>query len=110
VECLKDGEREHRTEWHRITRWGKLPTTPLPLRRGTDPRRGRKRRYEPKARRDTLTKSEATGGHFNQSRSREYETDSTKVRTYDIVASAIVNLRAGQRTSAPAPEPEEAAA
>jgi hypothetical protein len=33
-----------------------------------------------------------------------------KVGTYDIVASAIISLRAGQRTSAPAPEPEEAAA
>ena len=28
----------------------------------------------------------------------------TKVRTYDIVASAIINLRAGQRNSASAPK------
>jgi len=32
-------------------------------------------------------------------RSREYETDGARVRTYDIVASAIINLRAGQRNS-----------
>jgi hypothetical protein len=39
-------------------------------------------------------------------RSRDYESNGTKVRTYDIVASSIINLRAGQRN----PAPEEAAA
>ena len=43
-------------------------------------------------------------------RSREYETDGAKVRTYDIVASGIINLRAGQRNPAIAPDTEEAAA
>jgi hypothetical protein len=36
-------------------------------------------------------------------RSREYETNGAKFRTYDIVASSIVNLRAGQRYTAQAP-------
>jgi single-stranded DNA-binding protein len=35
-------------------------------------------------------------------RSREYETDGTKVRTYEIVASSILNLRPGQRHAAAA--------
>jgi len=34
----------------------------------------------------------------------------TKVRTYDIVASAIINLRAGQRNAAQAPDATEGAA
>ena len=41
-------------------------------------------------------------------RSREYESQGAKVRTYDIVAISILNLRAGQRNAATAPE--EAAA
>jgi hypothetical protein len=40
-------------------------------------------------------------------RSREYESQGAKVRTYDIVASSIINLGAGQRNTA---VPEEAAA
>jgi hypothetical protein len=37
-------------------------------------------------------------------RSREYESQGTKVRTYDIVASSGQNLRAGQRNAAAVPE------
>jgi single-stranded DNA-binding protein len=37
-------------------------------------------------------------------RSREYESQAVKVHTYDIVANSIINLRAGQRNAAPAPE------
>ena len=82
----KDGERQERTEWHRIQAWGSRAEYAAAFRKGS---------------------------HLcveGELRSREYETDGVKVRTYDIVASAIVNLRAGQRTSASAPEPEEAAA
>jgi hypothetical protein len=43
-------------------------------------------------------------------RSREYESQGAKIRTYDIVASSIINLRAGQRSTAQAPDPAEAAA
>jgi hypothetical protein len=43
-------------------------------------------------------------------RSREYESNGAKVRTYDIVASSIINLRAGQRNQAETPDPAEAAA
>jgi hypothetical protein len=56
-------------------------------------------------------------------RSREYESnaprgeearradrEATRSRTYDIVASAIINLRAGQRSDVQAPDPVEAAA
>ena len=41
---------------------------------------------------------------------RRADRDTTKVRTYDIVASAIINLRAGQRSMAEVPDPVEAAA
>jgi single-stranded DNA-binding protein len=41
-------------------------------------------------------------------RSREYETaGGTKVRTYEIVASSIHNLRPGQRNNAQETESEE---
>jgi len=44
-------------------------------------------------------------------RSREYETDAgVKVRTYVIVASSIVNLRPGQRTSMAESETDRAIA
>ncbi len=44
-------------------------------------------------------------------RSREYETDAgVKVRTYVIVASSIVNLRPGQRTSMSESESDQAIA
>jgi single-strand DNA-binding protein len=83
---LKDGERQERTEWHRIQAWGSLGEYAAAFRKGA---------------------------HIcveGELRSREYESNGVKVRTYDIVASAIINLRAGQRNSASAPNPEEAAA
>jgi hypothetical protein len=40
-------------------------------------------------------------------RSREYESNGAKIRTYDIVANSIINLRAGQRSTT---ETTEAAA
>ncbi len=43
-------------------------------------------------------------------RGREYDSNGTKVRTYDVVANSIVNLRAGQRYMAGTPDPAEAAA
>src|SRR5947207_9252506 len=72
----KDGERQERTEWHRIECWGKLAEYAAAFRKGA---------------------------HIcveGELRSREYESNGAKVRTYDIVASAIVNLRAGQRNAA----------
>ena len=54
------------------------------------------------------------GAHLrveNELRSREYETDAgVKVRTYVIVASSIVNLRPGQRTSISESESDQAIA
>jgi hypothetical protein len=39
-----------------------------------------------------------------------YESQGAKIRTYDIVASSIINLRAGQRNQAETPDHAEAAA
>jgi single-strand DNA-binding protein len=80
----KDGERQERTEWHRVQAWGKLGEYAGAFKKGS---------------------------HLcveGELRSREYESQDAKVRTYDIVASSIINLRAGQRNAAPVPE--EAAA
>lgn len=80
----KDGERQERTEWHRIQVWGTLAEYAAAFKKGS---------------------------HIcveGELRSREYESNGAKVRTYDIVASSIINLRAGQRNAAAAPE--EAAA
>ena len=82
----KDGERQQRTEWHRIACWGKLAEYAAGFKKG------------------------AQIHVEGELRSREYKTDGAKVRTYDVVASAIINLRAGQRYPAAAPDPEEAAA
>ena len=82
---LKDGERQERTQWHRIECWGRL------------------------AEYAGAFKKSAQIHVEGELRSREYESNGAKVRTYDIVASAIVNLRAGQR-NAQAPDPVEAAA
>ena len=81
---LKDGERQQRTEWHRVQAWGKLGEYAAAFKKGA---------------------------HIcvdGELRSREYQADGAKVRTYDIVANAIINLRAGQRNSASAQD--EAAA
>jgi single-strand DNA-binding protein len=82
----KGGQRQERTEWHRIQAWGNLGEYAAAFRKGS---------------------------HIwveGELRSRDYESNGTKVRTYDIVASAIINLRARQRNAAVAPEPAEAAA
>jgi single-strand DNA-binding protein len=83
---LKNGERHERTEWHRIECWGSLAEYAAAFRKGS---------------------------HLcveGELRSREYESNGAKIRTYDIVAAAIINLRAGQRNAASTPEPGEAAA
>jgi single-strand DNA-binding protein len=82
----KDGERQERTEWHRIQAWGRLAEYAAAFRKGSQ----------------ICVEGEL--------RSREYESNGAKVRTYDIVASAIINLRAGQRNGVSARDPEEAAA
>src|SRR5947209_1867800 len=82
----RDGERQERTEWHRIQVWGNLGGYAAAFKKG------------------------AQIHVEGELRSREYESNGVKVRTYDIVASAIINLRAGQRYPAAAPDPEEAAA
>ena len=83
---LKEGDRQERPEWHRIQAWGRLGEYAAAFRKGA---------------------------HIcveGELRSREYESNGARVRAYDIVASAIINLRAGQRNTAQAPDPEEAAA
>jgi single-strand DNA-binding protein len=79
----KGGERQERTEWHRIQAWGKLGEYAAAFKKGSH----------------VCVEGEL--------RSREYESNGAKIRTYDIVASSIINLRAGQRNQA---EPTEAAA
>ena len=83
---LKDGERHEPTEWHRIQAWGRLAEYAGAFKKG------------------------AQIHVEGELRSREYESNGAKVRTYDIVASSIINLRAGQRDTAQAPDPAEAAA
>ncbi len=81
---VKDGNRQERTEWHRNQIWGRLGEYATAFKKGA---------------------------HIcveGELRSREYESNGAKVRTYDIVASSIINLRAGQRTAAPAPEEADA--
>ena len=71
---IKDDERQERTEWHRIQAWAKLAE------------------YAPASRREPTSASKAN------SAAGEYETDNgTKVRTYVIVASSIINFRPGQQ-------------
>jgi single-strand DNA-binding protein len=70
---MKDGERQERTEWHRIQTWGKLGEYAAAFQKGSHIR---------------------VEGEL---RSREYETDGGKVRTYEIIASSILNLRPSQR-------------
>jgi single-strand DNA-binding protein len=69
----KDGERQERTEWHRVQTWDSLGEYAAAFRKGA---------------------------HIcveGELRSREYGSNGARVRTYDIVASSIINLRAGQR-------------
>jgi single-strand DNA-binding protein len=83
---IKDGDRQSPTEWHRVQVWGKLAEYAAAFKKGS---------------------------HLcveGELRSREFESTGAKVRTYDIVASSIINLRAGQRHQAETSEPVEAAA
>ena len=82
----KDGERQERTEWHRIQVWGRLGEYAGAFRKGSQ--------------------IHVEG----ELRSREYESNGVKVRTYDIVASSIINLRAGQPSAPTVSAPKEAAA
>lgn len=81
---LKGNERQERTEWHRIQVWGKLGEYAAAFKKGS---------------------------HLcveGELRSREYETEGgTKIRTYDIVANSILNLRSGQRNNVPEPDTHE---
>jgi single-strand DNA-binding protein len=77
---MKDGNRQERTEWHRIQIWGRLGEYAAAF------KKARMSAFE------------------GELRSREYESQAVKVHTYDIVANSIINLRAGQRNAAPAPE------
>jgi len=82
---IKDDERQERTEWHRIQAWAKLAEYAAGFKKGAHVR------------------------IEGELRSREYQTDNgTKVRTYVIVASSIMNLRPGQRISASESDPEHA--
>ena len=84
---MKGDERQERVEWHKIQVWGKLGEYVARFKKGAHIR---------------------VEGEL---RSREYETaGGTKVRTYEIVASSIHNLRPGQRNNAQENEPEEAPA
>jgi single-strand DNA-binding protein len=82
----KDGERQERTEWHRIQAWGKLGEYAAAFQKGSHIR----------------VEGELRG--------REYETDSGQVRTYEIVASSILNLRPGRRDTAADADPDQSAA
>ena len=82
---IKDGNRQERTEWHRIQLWGRLGEYAAAFKKGSH----------------ICLEGELRG--------REYESNGAKVRTYDIVANSIINLRPGQR-NAQVPDPEEAAA
>jgi len=82
---IKDDEHQERTEWHRIQAWAKLAEYAAGFKKGAHVR------------------------IEGELRSREHQTDNgTKVRTYVIVASSIMNLRPGQRISASESDPEHA--
>lgn len=83
---IKGDERQERTEWHSIQAWGKLGAYAAGFKKGAHIR------------------------IEGELRSREYEANGMKVRTYEITASAITNLRSGQRTTAQDAEPEQASA
>jgi single-strand DNA-binding protein len=74
---IKDGDRTERTEWHRVQVWGRLGEYAAAFKKGS---------------------------HIcveGELRSREYESNGAKIRTYDIVASSIINLRAGHLDATP---------
>ena len=77
---LKGDERQERTEWHRIQAWGKLGEYAAAFKKGAHIR---------------------VEGEL---RTREYETDSgVKVRTYEVVAGSITNLRPGSASTTTEP-------
>lgn len=73
---MQDGERKERTEWHDIVAWGKLGEYAAGFKKGSHL-------------------------HIEGSiRTREYtQKDGTKVSTYEVVASSILNLRTDQRVN-----------
>ena len=82
----KRTERQSRTEWHRIQAWGRLGEYAAAFKKGS---------------------------HIcvqGELRSRQYESQGAKVRTYDIVANSIINLSNDQRNTPEVPDPAEAAA
>ena len=83
---IKDDERRERTEWHKIQASGKLGEYAAGFKKGAHIR----------------VEGELRG--------REYESNGTKVRTYEITAASITNLRAGQRGNAQESDPEQAPA
>ena len=83
---IKNGERQSRTEWHRVQAWGKLGEYAAAFKKGAH----------------VCLEGEL--------RSREYESNGIKVRTFEIVANSMISLRASQRYTAQTPDPAEAAA
>ena len=84
---IKDGEGQTRTEWHRVQAWSSCL--------------------------GEYAAAFKKGAHIcveGELRSREYESNGAKVRTHDIVASSIINLRAGQRNNTHETETEQAPA
>jgi len=75
---MKDGERQERTEWHSVIAWGKLGEYAAGFKQGAH----------------IMVEGEL--------RSRQYdrENDSIHVKTYEVVARLIKNLRPHQRIDA----------
>jgi single-stranded DNA-binding protein len=97
----KDGDRQERTEWHRVQVWGRMADYAAPFKKGSH------------ICVEGCAASKQSSGAW---RSREYESQGAKVRTwpylignrYDIVANSIINLSKGQRNAQT--DPAEAAA
>ena len=70
---MKEGQRHEQTEWHSVVVWGKLGEYAAAFKKGAH----------------ILVEGEL--------RSREYDGQNGHVKTYDIVANSIVNLRKDQR-------------
>ena len=79
---MKDGDHQSRTEWRPVQALGQTWRIASALKKGS---------------------------HIcveGELRSREYESNGAKVRTYEILANSIMNLRAGQRYARRAAEIE----
>ena len=85
-------KRQERTEWHRVQAWGKLGAAAI--------KKGSHICVE------GCAASKPSSGAYAAA---SMEATADKVRTYDIVANSIINLRAGQR-KAQVPDSAEAAA